>query len=370
MNNFTSYKIGPQNLLTNIRKVDFSGQTVGVYSGMTQLLSSGLNGSSLLTGLTLTILLTQTAVDSGYYSEFDGAVLQKDVTCNFIFSSTTSNPYRYYVFNTSDNYLKFLEVSDYYVDWGDGSPKEIINERSPNYLTHDYPITNEDYTITLTQSNPWGSAIVTKKITTPFVYYQDPNPNGVAYFIPKGGNWANTPISYDYIFSGDSVNIVSAQTTNNFITIPYILSGECFSRISELKLYGEQPITYPLFNSSYQIGVPVIANGMIWGVINDSQPGVVTGYTIQNVDYYDYSNGKTIFFLKNSGFTDNNLTAKPITKDDTFLKVSFEPKIQTTVFVERGSNSALEIFQRLGEIDTLGEMTTYGYNFFKIENKS
>jgi hypothetical protein len=58
---------------------------------MTQVVSSGPNGTSLLTNLSVPILLRQTAVDAGYYSPFDGAVLQKDVVTNFLFSSTTSN---------------------------------------------------------------------------------------------------------------------------------------------------------------------------------------------------------------------------------------------------------------------------------------
>ncbi len=79
----------------------YTGQTY-VYSSMTQVLSGGTNGTSLLTGLTIPILLTETCVDLGYYSPFDGAVLQKDVLTNFIFSSTTLNPYQYYFYN---NYI-------------------------------------------------------------------------------------------------------------------------------------------------------------------------------------------------------------------------------------------------------------------------
>jgi hypothetical protein len=41
------------------------------YSSMTEVLSGGTNGSSLLTGLTIPVLFTETAVDVGYYSVFD-----------------------------------------------------------------------------------------------------------------------------------------------------------------------------------------------------------------------------------------------------------------------------------------------------------
>jgi len=100
----------------------YTGQTY-VYSSMTEILSGGTNGTSLLTGLTIPIFLSETCIDIGYYSTFDGAVLQKDVMTNFLFSSTTLNPYEYYFYNTSDiNSLNYLQFSDYKVDWGDGTP--------------------------------------------------------------------------------------------------------------------------------------------------------------------------------------------------------------------------------------------------------
>ena len=61
-----------------------TGETY-VYSSMTQILTGGTNGDSLLTGLTIPILLTETTNDMGYYSVFDGAVTQKEVISNFLF---------------------------------------------------------------------------------------------------------------------------------------------------------------------------------------------------------------------------------------------------------------------------------------------
>jgi hypothetical protein len=58
------------------------------------------------------------------------------------------------------------------------------------------------------------------------------NPNGTAYFVPAGGNWLNTPISYDYIFDGDAENTVSAQTSNNYVSVPYTISGLTKSKLT------------------------------------------------------------------------------------------------------------------------------------------
>jgi hypothetical protein len=140
----------------------------------------------------------------------------------------------------------------------------------PNSISHTYPVANAQYTITLEQTNPWGITRVSKTITTPFTDVVINNPNGEAFFIPAGGNWFETPISYDYIFSGDAVNVVSAQTSNNFTTVPFTVSGLTKSKLNELALYG------PL---KFQVGVPVIKNGQIWGAITNTAT-TFTAYTI------------------------------------------------------------------------------------------
>ena len=126
MSDYYKIIVSPENVAGDLSVVDYNGTPVGVYSAMTEVVSSGPNGASLLTDLSVPLLFRQTAVDAGYYSPFDGAVLQKDVVANFIFSSTTSSPYVYNIYNTSDQFQKFLDLSSYKVDWGDGTPKQII----------------------------------------------------------------------------------------------------------------------------------------------------------------------------------------------------------------------------------------------------
>jgi hypothetical protein len=351
--------ISPENVQRDLNVVNWKGQEVGVYSSMTQVVTGGTNSTSLMTALTLNILFTQTAIDAGYYTPFDGAVLQKDVVSNFIFSATTGSPYTYYIYNTSSEFQKFLELSKYTIDWGDGSQLQEVTAYTPNSIVHAYPNAEKTYKITMEQVNPWGLTRVVKTITTPFKNVTIYNPNGECYFIPKGGNWFNTPISYDYIFSGDAVNVVSAQTSNNFTNVPYVVSGSTLSRIQELAFYGEP---------KFKVGVPVVKNGEIWGAVTDINP-VFTAYTIQQVNYYDYSNGRSIFFQESSGFTENNLTAVPITKLESLTRVVSQPMVQTEAFIERGKNSAYERIQRLGEVDNLGDMLNYGYGFFNVENK-
>jgi hypothetical protein len=352
-----NFIVSPENIERDLSVVNSNGISVGVYSGMSQIVSGNTYGTSLLTGLTVNILLTQSAVDAGYYTPFDGAVMQKDVVSNFIFSSTTSDAYRVYVYNTSSEFQKFLDLSRYVINWGDGSQLQAVTAYTPNSISHVYPSANKTYTITLTQTNPWGIIKVQKNVTLPYSAVTIYNQQGTAYFTPAGGNWFGTPVSYDYIFSGDAVNVVSAQTTNNFEQVPFIVSGVTTSRVTELSLYG---------NPKYQVGVPVIKNGEIWGAITNMS-AIYTAYTITGINFYDYADGTSIFFQESSGFTDSNLTAVPITKLESLLKVMDQPQIQTDVFLERGKNSAYERVQRLGEVDNLGDLLNYGYGFFNVQ---
>ena len=357
--------ISPETVKGDLAVVDYRNIPVGVYSAMTKVVSSGPGGSSLLKQVSIPILLRQSAVDEGYYSPFDGAVLQKNVVSNFLFSATTGNPMTYYVYNTSEQFNNFLQLSAYRVDWGDNSPKQTITSYAPNSIVHTYPTppigTTKKYRITLEQINPWGITTVTKTITVPFQDVTILNPQGEAFFAPSFGNWIGTPVSYDYIFSGDAVNEVSAQTSSNYITVPFAVTGITRSRINELKPYGDLTL-------NQRINLPIINNGVLWGSITDVGNNF-TAYTIQTTNYIDYSDGLTIYYQPSSGLTSENLTAEPITKNETLLKVMDQPQIQTTVFVERGKNSAYERVQRLGEVDNLGDLINYGYGFFNVVEK-
>ena len=131
-------KISPESLKSDIVQQTYSGNTFGVYSAMTQILSGGTNGDSLLTDLTVPIVFNQTFDDMGFYSTFDGFVLQKDVVSNFIVSGDPTNDFKVKLYNTSDQLKKFLKLSTYTEDWGDGTV-EPFTAIYPDYMEHEYP---------------------------------------------------------------------------------------------------------------------------------------------------------------------------------------------------------------------------------------
>jgi hypothetical protein len=351
--------ISPETIQRDLTNVGYSGTSVGVYSAMTQILTGNTNNTSLLTGLTIPILISQDINDVGYYDPFDGAILQQDVVTNFLFSADTTNPFIVNMFNTSEQYQKFIELSNYDIDWGDGTVGTITNF-SPNNISHTYPIQTGTYTITLSQNNPWGLSKVEKTINIPNIQKQISNPKGTAYFVSNVGNWSATPVSYDFIYEVDSDNSLASQVSSNYVATPYFVSGSSVSRLQDLEQYGSQ---------KYVIGKVVIKDRDVFGVITNITPSY-TAYTIQNIDYYDYSDGTTLFFMGSSGFTNENIVSQPITKQEVLMGVIDQPQIQTNVYIERGKNSAYERIQRLGEVDNIGDLENYGYGFFSVVKKA
>jgi hypothetical protein len=346
-----------------------------VYSSMTQILSGGTNttniskatlkpGTSLLTGMTIPILITENTVDVGYYSVFDGMIVQQEVMTNFLFSANTSFPYTYNFYNTSDvEFKKYLEFSSYEIDWGDGTPKETVTNVSPNFYSHPYSQSGE-FTISMSGMSPWGSNVVKKTVTVPFTNTTILDPKGTTCFTPMGGSWSATPICYDFIYSGDASCETYQSGVNPYLTVPLVVSGYTQSTVSDLRVYGKKQ---DLLDGYYIQGVQITGTtgvvGTYWGG-NTNGNQLYTGYTINGVDYYDFSDGTTLFVV--SGVTPIDTVCEPIVKNEALLNVIDEPEVQSNVFIERGKVSGFESMERLGEVDNLGDLEKYGYKYFNI----
>jgi hypothetical protein len=105
--------------------------------------------------------------------------------------------------------------------------------------------------------------------------------------------------------------------------------------------------------------------GTFWGPSVDN---LYTAYTINDINYYDYNDGTTIFTVYSSGMTPDMMVCSAITKNEVLLNVIDESEIQSNVFIERGKNSVLERLERLGEVDNVGDLEKYGYKFFNVIN--
>ena len=366
MEDIFKIKISQEFLQSAIVNVDVSGTTEPTWTGMTYLLSGGTNNSSVLTGLTIPIMFKQTYKDIGYYTGFDGAIYQKDINNSFMYSATTGSPYVLYVYNTSEQVSQDIT---YTIDWGDGTPYESVNVKSPEYISHNYyfgPTTesNKTYSVSMSGSAAWGVTVTTKKIVIPYSGLTTPNEEGEHYFIPMGTYWSGTPISYKWIFTGDSQNNFQSQISSKFVTIPFLITGFTNSKLTELKLYGPNP---------YIEGVPIIKKGEIVGVVDNLGPNY-TGYTYNNVKYFDFPSnsnnpqGYTLFVQNSSGLTENNISLIPIVKEEILIGMVNGLEVQSNVFIDRGKLSGTESLLRLGEIDSIEDLTQYGYGYFIIKD--
>ena len=99
-----------------------------------------------------------------------------------------------------------------------------------------------------------------------------------------------------------------------------------------------------------------------------SSNGLYTAYTINDIDYYDYSDGTTLFVVTSSGLTSDMVVCQPIVKNELLLGIIDDAEVQSNIFIERGKNSALERIERLGEVDNVGDLVKYGYKFFNVSN--
>ena len=350
--------ISPEVLSGDIFNITYDGITFGSYSGLSQVLSGGTNGDSLLTGLTIPVLFTQSYNDLGYYSTFDGLLNQQDVITNFVISGSPATPYKVKLYNSAGyTYNSFLELSQYKVDWGDGLESQYlsVNESS---LDHTYSQTPQTYTIKMVQNNPWGFTEIKKTFSLPFTGVTIDNQLGNITFTQQGGQWSGIPISYNYIFTGDSENNIQSQISSNYTTVPFVVSGYTNSRLPLLRRWGPNP---------YTVGFVLQPISGVMGYITEIN-STYTAYTLNEINYVDFNNGKTLFLVNSSGLTANDIVVSAITKDEILLDFVMDPEIQSDVYVERGKYSAVEGLQRLGEVDNLGDLIRYGYGYFKINN--
>jgi hypothetical protein len=353
-----SIRVSPEVLSSDIVSETFNGDsgldTFGIYSGMSYILSGNTNGTSFLTGMTIPIVFTQSLNDIGVYSEFDGDLLQKDVITNFLYSADTINPYDVYVYNTSgDLTISYLSFSTFYVDWGDGTPTQQITNQP---LLHTYLNTPDTYTISFSGSNTWGTTVIQKQIILPLTGVTIANLEGTVTLTPQSGNWSGIPTTYDFIFTGDSQNNYPSQISSTYTQIPFPVSGFTTSKLTDLKRYGPVP---------YTIGYQFFKNNQLYGQVDDINQDY-TEYTINGIKYYDFTNGTTLYLVDSSGFTQDNITLSAITKNERLLDFVFDPEVQSNVYIERGKYTAFEPLQRLGEVDNIGDLTRYGYNYYKI----
>jgi hypothetical protein len=177
-------------------------------------------------------------------------------------------------------------------------------------------------------------------------------------FLNNNGSWSETPQTQNYYNDYDANNTVEYQISENFVDVPFILTGFTKSRLNDLASYGLQ---------KFRNDVVINLSDGTTGVVTSQSPEF-TAYTINDQSYIDFSGGTSIFVVESRGLTDNMIVATGITKLEYLMNVIDQPIIQSNVFIDRGKYSGLESFRRIGEIGNIGALRNYGYGFFDVKN--
>jgi len=364
-------KISPEVLKMDLSAKTYNSKSVRFYPPLSQLLISGTRRVaglipnsptpiSIFTDLSIPILLTQDYQDIGYYSPFDGDISHLNDEINFLFVKKTGVSKGVCVYNTENKKLKYLKNLNFIINWGDGTTNTNALLYSPQEYCHTYTNSvSREFTITLSATNSLGTYIIKKTLTVPYNQVVLQNEFGNFSFQNNINSWINTPSSQNYLNLYDAKNTINDQITSNYITIPYSITGNTESRISDLFVYGSNKLG---LSSSYPI--IYLEDGSTGKTISTSNS--FTAYTINDINYFDYPNGTTTFSYFSDGITTDMIVESAITKFDYLMNIINSAEIQSNVFIERGINSGTESFRRIGEVNSTGEIETYGYGFFDV----
>jgi len=59
----------------------------------------------------------------------------------------------------------------------------------------------------------------------------------------------------------------------------------------------------------------------------------------------------------------------PLTKLEVLMNICQRPETRSNIFIERGKVTAFEKAQRMGQINSIGELELHGYGYYKIEKQ-
>lgn len=292
----------------------------------------------------LPVFLDAKSDELGVMVGFDGEIDQVEQLCNFTYKA---NNLTLTVYNTTNtNVLKRVVDATFQINWGDSTTSSISILGN---ATKTYP-TAGNKTVSITMNSPWKVQTLSRTIKLPLVT-GDPTSLGT--------------LSFTFPYTDYGVAASGSTQTRSSTNLTFAAVGK--SRINEKKLYGQNSYT---------------------GVTSTPLPGTslsCSKYTVDELDYYDCSDGVTYITGKvpnhiingTTGFTAGNTTTfvteyvinKMLTRNEHFLGFVSEPQIYSDIFVERGKMGVSEFNLRLGEIDNIGELDIYGNGFFLVKKQ-
>lgn len=182
----------------------------------------------------------------------------------------------------------------------------------------------------------------------------------------------------------DNIGMFTDVTGGEYDITPHLysagsVSGYTSSRISELKKYNvsnpyEEFFYFDITDDNRVSTIFELSpkTGYTFNALNDSNLG--TENQITGIIYYDLGVSETIFdddlntyirfpkstiSYKGSGWNEDNISLSATVMEEKYLGIISPPKIESEVFIDRGSVSVLESHLRLSEIASLEHLITY-----------
>ncbi|MFA5207121.1 MAG: hypothetical protein WC428_00325 [Candidatus Paceibacterota bacterium] len=156
---------------------------------------------------------------------------------------------------------------------------------------------------------------------------------------------------------------LSGITGTTITYVPYVVTGQCTSRLLELRKYSVTDV----FANQYFGNGNYIVDGVDY---SNSISGVSVVYFLGGIRYVDLLTGSTsgsTFSFTSLGYTNPNFINKPIYQDPNKENIISNPKISDDVFIVRQELSAFDGNYRLEFIKNLIDLETYAAgNFFNI----
>jgi hypothetical protein len=308
------------------------------------------------------LFLDSTSINLGVLSSFDGNISQINEIVNFTYTFIDNVLTIYNSVNVIDN--RYLLGCEFWLTFPDNSmmqlPSPDVNDSSlKTAIKHDF----QGGIVTLSLTLPTGIKTIEKYIENSEYVYNPTTFGEVIYNLP----FNEIEVNQKYLDDVDSGKYINENSifypyTGNTI-IKYVAMSS--SRIEELKKYGSDEY-----------------DGVSITTININNENIVcTGYTIDDLNYFDLYDGTTIITGSTSNFTkedffyvfnneQNKVEVLGLTRNEFFLCFIEEPQVYSDVYIDREKADISEMNFRLSEIDNLGELETYGNGYFTIKKQN
>jgi len=327
--------------------------------------------------LNFPIFLECSADEMGIMSSFNGDIEQIEQLSNFSYTQTGST---IQVYNTvNPDKLRVVLEQTFTINWGDGTTSGltvnngVVGSNLPS-VSKTYS-TNGQYEITISNSSPWSTEVLKKKVTIPRdISISDEFGYFTGYTLP-GGTYQRYLYGYEY--ETGSIGITTGKT------FTFMAIGK--SRLGEFRNYGTSSFSTEIeptpeytgytIDGLYYMDFPdgyTKITGSVPNYIHDLTGSTYTGYTYNSTggtETFKFNKGSGSYFtteyLDETDIT-NYIINHRLTRNEHFLGFIDDPQVYSDIFVERGKQGVMEKNLRLGEIDNMNELEIYGNGYFKI----